>query len=294
VASFSQYVVKETTTNLWRNRVTTVAAIFTVMVSLFLVGGSLILGQGASNAEIKWQQGTLVTVWMAPSATAQEIDAIRSQLDAFPYVHDCYYQTQAQDYEEAKHLLTPTELSVLKPELLPSSHRCVPNQPQDARLVMDKFSGQPGVQVVTAPTQALKNQQRTIAIAQWSVLVIASVLLVSSAVLILNTIRMAIFARKREVAVMKLVGATNWFIRVPFIFEGLIQGLIGSLMAGGLLWAGEWFWHSRAANWAPDTLGSQMLLSSWQLIWCELIVIFLGMVIGSIGSAIAIRRFLDV
>jgi len=264
------------------------------MVSLFLVGGSLILGQGASNAEIKWQQGTLVTVWMAPSATAQEIDAIRSQLDAFPYVHDCYYQTQAQDYEEAKHLLTPTELSVLKPELLPSSHRCVPNQPQDARLVIDKFSGQPGVQVVTAPTQALKNQQRTIAIAQWSVLVIASVLLVSSAVLILNTIRMAIFARKREVAVMKLVGATNWFIRVPFIFEGLIQGLIGSLMAGGLLWAGEWFWHSRAANWAPDTLGSQMLLSSWQLIWCELIVIFLGMVIGSIGSAIAIRRFLDV
>jgi cell division transport system permease protein len=124
--------------------------------------------------------------------------------------------------------------------------------------------------------------------------VIASVLLVSSAVLILNTIRMAIFARKREVAVMKLVGATNWFIRVPFIFEGLIQGLIGSLMAGGLLWAGEWFWHARAANWAPDTLGSQMLLSSWQLIWCELIVIFLGMVIGSIGSAIAIRRFLDV
>ena len=295
MASFSQYVVKETTTNLWRNRVTTAAAVFTVMISLFLVGASLVLGQGASNAEIKWQQGTLVTVWMEPGASAQEIAAVQTQLNAFPYVHGCYYRTQAQDYEEAQHLLTATELSVLKPEQIPSSIRCIPNESQDAKLVIAKFSGQPGVfGSPTAPIQYLKTIQRVITTAQYAVLVVALVLLLSSAVLILNTIRMAIFARKREVAVMKLVGATNWFIRVPFIFEGLVQGFIGSALAALFIWIGEAFWRVRTESQSPDGLLHQMLLSNWQLFWCETIVILLGMTIGSIGSAIAIRRFLDV
>ncbi len=294
MASFSQYVVKETTTNLWRNRVTTAAAIFTVMISLFLVGASLVLGQGASNAEIKWQQGTLVTVWMEPGASTQEITAVQTQLDAFPYVHGCYFRTQAQDYEEAKRLLTATELSVLRPEQIPSSIRCIPNEPQDAKLVIAKFTGQPGVRDVTAPTQYLKTIQKVITIAQYAVLVVAVVLLLSSAVLILNTIRMAIFARKREVAVMKLVGATNWFIRVPFIFEGLVQGFIGSAFAALFIWIGEAFWRLRTESQSPDGLLHQMLLSNWQLFWCETIVVLLGMAIGSIGSAIAIRRFLDV
>ena len=67
-------------------------------------------------------------------------------------------------------------------------------------------------------------------------LAIAVVLIISAAVLILNTIRMAIFARRREVSVMKLVGATNWFIRVPFMSEGLLQGLVGSVLAAGVVW----------------------------------------------------------
>ena len=71
MANFAQYVAKETTSNLWRNRVTTAAAVFTVMISLFLVGASLVLGLGASNATTAWEKGTLVSVFMQPSATAQ-------------------------------------------------------------------------------------------------------------------------------------------------------------------------------------------------------------------------------
>ena len=136
--------------------------------------------------------------------------------------------------------------------------------------------------------------QRIITTAQWSVLIVALVLLASSAVLILNTIRMAIFARRREVAVMKLVGATNWFIRVPFIFEGLAQGFIGSALAAALVWGGEGLWRLWGSRVDPGSLVHLMLLSNWQLFFTEVVVVLVGMVIGALGSAIAIRRFLDV
>ena len=294
MANFAQYVAKETTSNLWRNRVTTAAAVFTVMISLFLVGASLVLGLGASNATTAWEKGTLVSVFMQPSATAQELAAIKAELDAYPFVHGCYYQTQHDDWLEAQKQLTATELSVLTEADIPSSYRCVPNQPQDAQLVIDHFSGQPGVFKVNAPVKTLKTLQRIITTAQWSVLIVALVLLASSAVLILNTIRMAIFARRREVAVMKLVGATNWFIRVPFIFEGLAQGFIGSALAAALVWGGEALWRLWGSRVDPGSLVHLMLLSNWQLFFTEVVVVLVGMVIGALGSAIAIRRFLDV
>lgn len=294
MTTFSQYVVKETSSNLWRNRVTTAAAVFTVMISLFLVGASVVLGLGASNATSAWQKGTIVSVFMQPAATAQELGAMKAELDVSPYVHGCYFQSQHQDWIEAQHQLTPTELSVLTEADIPSSYRCIPNATQDAQLVIDHFSGQPGVFRVSAPVKTLKTLQKIITTVQWSVLIVALVLLASSAVLILNTIRMAIFARRREVAVMKLVGATNWFIRIPFIFEGLIQGLIGSVLAGLLVWIGEALWRLKGRSVDPGSLVHLMVLSTVQLIWTEIIVVFLGMAIGALGSAIAIRRFLDV
>ena len=101
----------------------------------------------------------------------------------------------------------------------------------DAAQVVHTFSGTAGVLSVTEPQQTIHNEETVINVSKWVCLAIAIVLIVSAAVLILNTIRMAIFARRREVSVMKLVGATNWFIRVPFMSEGLLQGLIGSLLA---------------------------------------------------------------
>jgi len=129
---------------------------------------------------------------------------------------------------------------------------------------------------------------------QWGFLAIAVLLLLSAAVLILNTIRMAIFARRREVSVMKLVGATNWFIRVPFMSEGLIQGLLGSLVAA----AGIFGLHAllnhlgNPAN--PEAVLTQMRLSGWEVFGTQAVVVIVGVLIGTAGSAIAIRRFLDV
>ena len=285
---FAEYAVRETASNLWRNRLMTMAAILTVSVSLMLVGTTLLLKQGAANAEVEWQRGTQVVVWMSPTASTSELGAISTQLKTLPYVHDCVYRDKAYDFAEARKLLSPAEFSVLKQDNMPTSYRCTPNQPSDAQVVMNRFSGQPGVKEVDAPLQQIHAMEETITVLQ-IVLVVAVVLLLSATVLILNTIRLAIFARRREVSVMKLVGATNWFIRVPFMSEGLIQGVVGSLIAAAIVF-GVHLWMDTSTN----ALLVQMQLTSWQIFWTDAVLVGLGAAIGAGGSAIAIRRFLDV
>jgi cell division transport system permease protein len=263
-------------------------------VSLALVGAALLLKQGAANAEVEWQRGTQVTVWMKASSSTSEAKAVTNELLQLPYVHSCGYRTQLQDYREAGRLLPASEFSALTASTTPASYRCTPNQPQDAQFVVNRFSGQPGVLKVTAPLQQIHTMEETITVLQWVFVAVALVLLLSAGVLILNTIRMAIFARRREVSVMKLVGATNWFIRLPFMSEGLIQGLIGSLVAASVVFGLHEVLNSLGNPNDPGAVLSQMRLSGWELFGTDAVVIIIGVLIGSVGSAIAIRRFLDV
>jgi cell division transport system permease protein len=290
----ADYVVRETATNLWRNRLMTVAAVLTVAVSLALVGAALLLKQGAANAEVEWQRGTQVTVWIQPDASHSETAAIGTQLSQLPYVHSCSFHTKAQDYAEAKKLLTTSVFSALSEPSTPPSFRCTPAQPQDAQLVINRFHGQPGVYDVTAPIQQIHTMEETITVLQWVFVAVALVLLLSAAVLILNTIRMAIFARRREVSVMKLVGATNWFIRLPFMSEGLIQGLIGSLLAAGVVFGLHVLLNSLGNPSQTGAVLTQMRMSGWNVFGTDAVVVIIGVLIGSAGSAAAIRRFLDV
>ncbi len=281
---YLRYAVKETLSNLWRNRMMTIAAVLTVAVSLSLVGAALLLKQSAAQASAQWQQGTRVTVWMQPTATTSELSSVQSQLANSPIVKDCTYFSQAQDYAEAKQLLPKSEWDVLSVKAMPSSYRCVPVVPSDAFAIESTFSNQPGVYKVTAPEQQIREMNHAIRILQVVFLALAGVLLLSATVLILNTIRMAIFARRREVSVMKLVGATNWFIRVPYITEGFIQGLLGSAVAMLAV--------SALHVWYP--LHNEFALDTAALWGTNIVVLIVGVVIGSVGSAIAIRRFLDV
>jgi len=256
----------------------------TVAVSLSLVGSALLLKQSAAQASAQWQQGTRVTVWMQPTASTSEISGIRTQLANSPVVKKCLYFTQAQDLTQARQLLPQDEWSVLTVSSMPSSFQCVPSVPSDAFVVESTFSNQPGVYKVTGPNQQIRSMNRAIRVLQIVFLALAGVLLLSATVLILNTIRMAIFARRREVSVMKLVGATNWFIRIPYITEGFIQGLLGSGVAILAVTA--------LHTWYP--LHNEFRLNNSALVGTNLVVLIVGVVIGSVGSAIAIRRFLDV
>jgi len=290
------YVTKEAATNLWRNRLMTAAAILTVAVSLALVGSSLLLKQGASKATELWQNGVQTIVWVNPTAGTTQTDAIKTQLAQSPYITSCVYRTQAYDYSEAKNVLPADESAVTSENQVPASFRCQLHDPSQAPAVYQAFHGKSGVFDVKYPGQQIKTMQSVIRVLQWVFLAVAVVLLLSASVLILNTIRMAIFARRREVSVMKLVGATNWFIRLPFMAEGMIQGLLGAgvavLVVLALYWGIGLDQGSTAAD--SNSIIHQMSLSGWEVFGTCLLVSVVGVGVGVVGSAFAVRRFLDV
>ena len=289
------YVVRETASNLWRNRLMTIAAILTVAVSLSLVGAALLLRQGSANASGALERGTQVTVWMEPNANSQEIAAVKTQLAQINYlVQPCAYWNKQRNFAEAHKLLTSDESSAVTVNEMPTSFWCTPIALTDAAQVVRTFNGSPGVKAVTEPQQTIHNEETFINISKWVCLSIAIVLIVSAAVLILNTIRMAIFARRREVSVMKLVGATNWFIRVPFMSEGLLQGFIGSLLAAGITYGLYLLINHWGSGRTTSNIFTAMHMSTSEVVVTNVVVVIVGMAIGSIGSAIAIRRFLDV
>lgn len=289
------YVARETASNLWRNRLMTIAAVLTVAVSLTLVGAALLLRQGAANASGQWERGTQVTVWMAPAAKTQEIHAVGTQLSQLSYVRQpCAYWDKARNFTEARKLLPSDVLQATTKAEMPTSYWCTPVALADANQLIHALHGTPGVWTVTAPLQQIHTEEKVINISKWVLLGLAVVLIVSAAVLILNSIRMAIFARRREVSVMKLVGATNWFIRVPYMSEGLIQGLLGSAISAGAVYILYLAINHAGGGNDTSNVFSAMHMTGWEVFSTDIVVVFVGVLIGSLGSAVAIRRFLDV
>ena len=290
------YVSREAVTNLWRNRLMTAAAILTVAVSLALVGSALLLKQGASKATVRWQDGVQTIVFVKPNAPVSLTKSMGTQLSQSPYVKTCVFRSQVYDYNEAKTIEPADEFAATGLSDYPSSYRCVLNDPSQATAVYQEFIGKPGVFDVKYPSQQIKTMQSVIRILQWVFLSVAVILLLSASVLILNTIRMAIFARRREVSVMKLVGATNWFIRLPFMAEGLIQGLLGAgvavLVVLALYWGIGLNTPKTAAN--QGNIIAQMSLGGWEVAGTCVLVVLVGVGVGVVGSAFAVRRFLDV
>ncbi|HUD70190.1 MAG TPA: permease-like cell division protein FtsX [Acidimicrobiales bacterium] len=294
MVNFLRYAIRETATNLWRNRLMTMAAVLTVTVSLGLVGSALYLKQGAAQASASWERQTEVIVYMSATSTLGEHNAVQAELKQSPYVdQQCKFRSKRWDYYEAVRLLG-VDAATLTPKTTPSSFRCTPAQPADAAIIVSEFTGAPGVFQVVSPQAEIHAIQTTVNWLQVALLVIALVLLLSASVLILNSIRMAIFARRREVSVMKLVGATNWFIRVPFIAEGMIQGLLGAFLASAWVYGIHVVVDNISNPHNPQSLGAQMRLTGWHVFMTDVVVVLIGALIGGIGSAFAVRRFLDV
>jgi cell division transport system permease protein len=287
------YVTRETATNLRRNLMMTIAAVLTVAVSLALVGGALLLRQGVQNATVQWRGGVELSIFLKPDVTADQSRAVERQLKAMPEVKDVRFISHEAAYEEFKTLFANQQdiVEALEPQDLPPSYRIVPKAAEQVEVIGEPFDGQPGVLKVVYAEKQIKTLLKVTRGLQLLILVVAVVLLLSAAVLILNTIRMAIFARRREVAVMKLVGATNWFIRVPFMFEGLVQGVAGAGIAFGVVAIGQRFAERAAAN---SDLFQQFSVSGSEVFGTGIFIVLVGALVGAIGSAIAVSRFLDV
>jgi cell division transport system permease protein len=231
---------------------------------------------------------------MVHNATKTELHTVRREFFTSPYVEtrSCQFWSKRKDLHEAE-VLTPSVYGQLNLKNIPSSYRCTP-QPGDASLLVAQFTGAAGVFSVKAPEATIHAIETTVNWLQLILFLIAVVLMVSASVLILNTIRMAIFARRREVSVMKLVGATNWFIRIPFIAEGLIQGVFGALLASVAVYGIHLTVDNLSGGASPTSLLAEMRLSGWHVLGTDIVVVLVGGAIGALGSAFAVRRFLDV
>ena len=291
------YIFRETASNLWRNLLLTLASMLTVAVSLSLVGSALLLRQGVDNATIQWKDGIEFSVYMNPEATEDQLASIRRELERSRGVdvERFVFVDQEAAYDEFKTLFgnSPDMVENITPEVLPPSFRVVPTVDDSAAIkaMADRFTGRPGVREVALALDTVDTILRVGRAFQFGILVLAVALLFSAALLIFNTIRMAIYARRREIEVMKLVGATNWFIRVPFMLEGLVQGLAGA----GVSFLAIWVLQTGAQDAVRQVpLFSDFIVSASQTTNTGLLLVLLGAVLGAVSAGVAVTRFLDV
>ncbi len=292
-----EYVARETMTNLRRNVSMASAALLTVAVSLTLVGGALLVKKGVERATVQWKGNVELSIFMKPDAAQTESEAVNRQLAAMPEVKSSRYVSKPEAFEEFKKIFAnePDVRDSLTVEQIPPSYRVVPKEAAQTKLIGERFQDTAGVFRVSYAKEevdALVSVTNFLQIMLWG---IAIVLLMAASLLILNTIRMAIFARRREVGVMKLVGATNWFIRIPFMLEGLIQGLAGAGIAYGVVWIGRDLIQNRVNRANNDIqLFKQFLVTSGDVAGTGIFLLAVGLVVGTLGSALAVSRFLDV
>ena len=292
------YVVRETATNLTRNVTLTLASILTVVVSLTLFGSAFMLNQGVNNANDRFKGGIEFIVYLNPASSQAERDSLEGDLRANPDIADLVFVDQDETFEEFKQLFqnSPQLIESVTPEILPPSFRVIPRV-QDAEVVQalgEIYEDKPGVYDVVFALEVIKRIQETFNKIGVRFLAAAVLLLVAALMLILNTIRVAMFARRREIEVMKLVGATNWFIRVPFIVEGIIQTLIGAVVAVGAMTFVIRPFIDELSQDKLLPLFNGFVVSDGNLVFTNLLVVAVAVVIGAIGSAVAVSRFLDV
>ncbi len=293
------YVFRETTNNLRRNITLSIAAIVTVGVSLALFGSTLLVGQGVDNVSQRWNDGIEVIAFLKPDVQPEQRDAIEEFIKDSPEVGDYRYVGLDESREEALRLFARNEALRDKIEngtRVPDSYRLSPES-KDVNLMRslgDQLLAMPGVELVTDESESVKTITAVSHFAQLAMLVVGIGLLVAALLLILNAIRMAMFARRREIEVMKLVGATNWFIRVPFMMEGIVQGLIGALFAVGALVAVDRAMDNAAQNRDYRSIMEGFVASSGEVRLTVIVVVLLGITIGAAGSAWALSRFLRV
>ncbi|HKG43276.1 MAG TPA: permease-like cell division protein FtsX [Gaiellaceae bacterium] len=303
-------VVAEAVRSLGANLSTTFAATTTVLIGMFMLGLVVGLGSWALSLSDHYKKQLLMNVYFCTQlrcgdeATGKQITNVQNRLLDMPQVKSVRFVSKrtALEQERTKH---PAMVNQLPYNPFPNALKVYPNQAEQIDQISTQLgsSGLKGIESVCPPPPGSKASKsgtgescsrishRVLSVARylWIVVLIAFfVLVVSSTLLVANTIRLSIFARRREIEVMKLVGATNWFVRGPFMIEGLLEGLIGAVLAIILLVLGrELFMPLIHLTNASD-------IHAWPFGLHVLIVLGAGLVLGAIGSGLTIRRFLQV
>ncbi len=289
------YLLRDALVNLRRNALVVSGAVLAVLVSMSLALGALMVNELVRVNLIQWQEGTHVIVFLKDEqagVTRSAQRALLEEIDGWPQVESTEFYDKTDALEEFRQIFAeqPALLEEIDPALLPASIRIRLHDIADYRQVEFQLAGEAPVRRVRSLGERIDELSAVSNVLNGLGLVASLVLGVSAVVLIANTIRMAIYARRDEVSIMKLVGAGNWFIRVPFVLEGLIEGVIGA----GLAVLAVWLASDRLASVEQSVEIVRLSLpTDFFLRWGLLFVLF-GAAAGVLGSLLGLRRFIRV
>ena len=232
------YVLKNTLLNMRRSPLLVFATIIAVLVSSFLVFTTLSARSIVENNTLRWQNGIHVVVFLDDRVTTTAHKQLETSLEDYPEVRTVDYFSKPEAEEEFKVLFKdqPELLAEVDYEILPASLRINLNDPSNYKLIIERLDGNPAVKEIRTSGEAI---ERLLSLTDTLVIsASAFALLIGFAafILIINTLRLAAYSKKKEIKIMRLIGASSTYIRLPFIFEAVIESLIGTSIAVGFGW----------------------------------------------------------
>ncbi|MEU6246000.1 permease-like cell division protein FtsX [Glycomyces sp. NPDC047010] len=237
----AKYVMSEVFLGLWRNISMTVAMIITMAVSLTMLGAGLLLYNQVDVIEEYYQTNLEVVVYLDRDIDQPTTDQLKADLEASGYAEQVVFESKDKAYERFKDTFEESKdlVDSVDPEVLPAAFRIKMKNIDDAPKLIADFQEREGVYQVTNQRDILQQVFDILGGAQRLTLIVALVQGIAALMLVANTIQVAAYSRRREVAIMKLVGAPNWFVQAPFVLEAVFAGVIGAIFAFATLIAAK-------------------------------------------------------
>ena len=292
--STKEYFVKETYKSIRRNGFMSFASISTVAVSLLVLGMFLMIFLNTNNLAQYLESQVQVSVYMQDSATAKELASVKDKLTKMPGVVKVTQVSKQQALERFKKRLGDQQqlLSSLgKENPFPNSFEIQVDSPERIKVLTPQIGQLPKVETAKFGQEVVEHLFQLTKILRFGGIILVVFLAMATLFIISNTIRLTVFARRKEVIIMKYVGATDWFIRWPFLLEGMTLGFCGAVVASLFINS----IYSGLLERIHATLAFLPLLPTYPLLlYVDVFLLVAGTGIGALGSYISLRKFLQV
>ena len=292
--STKEYFVKETYKSIRRNGFMSFASISTVAVSLLVLGMFLMIFLNTNNLAQYLESQVQVSVYMQDSATAKELASVKDKLTKMPGVVKVTQVSKQQALERFKKRLGDQEQllnSLGKENPFPNSFEIQVDSPERIKVLTPQIGQLPKVETAKFGPEVVEHLFQLTKILRFGGIILVVFLAMATLFIISNTIRLTVFARRKEVIIMKYVGATDWFIRWPFLLEGMTLGFCGAVVASLFINS----IYSGLLERIHATLAFLPLLPTYRLLlYVDVFLLVAGTGIGALGSYISLRKFLQV
>ncbi|MEU2164423.1 permease-like cell division protein FtsX [Streptomyces chengbuensis] len=303
----AQFVLSEIGVGLRRNLTMTFAVIVSVALSLALFGGALLMREQVSTMKDFWYDKVNVSIYLCNkndaetdekcskgAVTAEQRDQIKSDLEDMSIVETVHHESADEAYKHYREQYSDTAIAtVITPDQMQESFRVKLKDPEKYKVVATAFAGRDGVQSIQDQRGILENLFNMMRGMNVAALFIMGLMLVIALMLIVNTVRVSAFSRRRETGIMRLVGASSFYIQMPFIMEAAFAGLLGGLVACVMLLVGRYFLIDGGL-----ALSEKMPLVNfigWDAVIAVLpLVLVIGLLMPSMAAFIALRKYLKV